>query len=278
MKTTLVTATELAANPHWRVFDCRHDLAQPALGAQRYAEGHIPGALHAHLDEDLSGPRTGTNGRHPLPERDAFIAWLGRVGLRPDDQVVAYDNAGTAYAARLWWLLRWVGHRAVAVLDGGIEAWIAEGQPLETETRRPAATRYQAAGGTQPSVDADFVLRRIGRPDTVVVDARGAGRFAGQGETIDPVAGHIPGARNRPYTENLDAQGRFKSADALRAEFGALLGGAPADAVVSQCGSGVTACHNLLALQIAGLEGARLYPGSWSEWCSDPARPVAMGA
>jgi thiosulfate/3-mercaptopyruvate sulfurtransferase len=278
MKSSIVTAAELAAHPHWRVFDCRHDLAQPALGAQRHAEGHIPGALHAHIDNDLSGAMTGSNGRHPLPERDAFVAWLGRVGLRPDDQVVAYDNAGAAFAVRLWWLLRWVGHRAVAVLDGGIEAWSDEGRPLETETRRPTATSYEPAAGTQPSVDADYVLRHIGRPDTVVIDARAAGRFAGQVETIDPVAGHIPGARNRPYAANLDAQGRFKPADVLRAEFAALLGGAPADAVVAQCGSGVTACHHLLALHIAGLNGARLYPGSWSEWCSDPARPVAVGA
>jgi thiosulfate/3-mercaptopyruvate sulfurtransferase len=278
MKTTLVSAADLAAHPQWRLVDCRHDLAKPALGAQLYAQGHIPGALHAHLDDDLSGPKTGRNGRHPLPERAAFIAWLGRQGLRPDDQVVAYDNAGTAYAARLWWLLRWVGHRAVAVLDGGIEAWTAQAGPLTTDVPRPAATRYTAADGSEPTVDASFVLANLGKPDTLVLDARGAGRFAGVGETIDPVAGHIPGARNRPYTDNLDKQGRFKPAATLRAEFNALLGATPPAGAIAQCGSGVTACHNLLALQIAGLEGARLYPGSWSEWCSDPARPVAVGA
>jgi thiosulfate/3-mercaptopyruvate sulfurtransferase len=277
MKTTLVTAAELAAHPQWRVFDCRHDLAQPALGAQLYEQGHIPGALFAHLDDDLSGRKTGRNGRHPLPQRDDFIAWLGRQGLKPDDQVVAYDTAGAAYAARLWWLLRWVGHRAVAVLDGGIDAWKAQGLPLQTHTPRPPATQYTPpTTGTEPTVDADALLRETGR--AFVLDARAAGRFAGVGETIDPVAGHIPGARNRPFADNFDAQGRMKPADVLRAEFAALLGGTPVDRVVAQCGSGVTACHHLLALQVAGLEGGRLYPGSWSEWCSDPARPVAVGA
>jgi thiosulfate/3-mercaptopyruvate sulfurtransferase len=278
MKTPLVSPEELAAHPEWRVFDCRHDLARPALGGEQYAQGHVPGALHAHLDHDLSGPRTGRNGRHPLPARADFVQWLGRQGLRGGDQVVAYDGAGTAYAARLWWLLRWVGHEAVAVLDGGIDAWQREGRPLTAERPQPAPTAYDAAEPLEDSVDVDFMLRNLERQEALVVDARGAGRYAGVGETVDPVAGHIPGARNRPYTDNLDAEGRFKPAPLLREELQRLLGATPVRDVVAQCGSGVTACHHLLALRVAGLEGARLYPGSWSEWIADPARPVATGS
>ena len=275
---TLVSAAELARHPEWRVVDCRHDLSQPALGAQRYAQGHLPGAVHAHLDDDLSGPKTGGNGRHPLPARTAFVAWLQKNGITGDDQVVAYDDAGGAYAARLWWLLRSVGHTRVAVLDGGLDAWKATGGALTQDLPRHAASTFKPQGtDASPTVDVHDVLRNLQARESLVLDARGASRYAGVGETIDPVGGHIPGAANRPYMDNLGADGRFKPADALRAEFEAVLGAWQPQQVIAQCGSGVTACHNLLALQVAGLTGARLYPGSWSEWCSDPARPVARG-
>jgi thiosulfate/3-mercaptopyruvate sulfurtransferase len=276
MDSWVVGTSELAAHPQWRVFDCRHDLAQPELGAQQYASAHLPHALHAHLDHDLSGPKTGLNGRHPLPDRVRFAAWLGAVGVGRDDMVVAYDASGGCYAARLWWLMRWMGHRHVAVLDGGLQAWLAEGHPLVTERPLPRSALYAADAPAMPTVDADGVLRNLADAQAVVLDARGAGRYAGEGETLDPVGGHIPGARNRPYLDNLAADGRFKPAATLRAEFERVLAGAPQQ-VIAQCGSGVTACHNLLALELAGRPGASLYPGSWSEWCSDTSRPVATG-
>jgi thiosulfate/3-mercaptopyruvate sulfurtransferase len=306
LKTTLVSVAELAAHPSWRRIDCRFDLMQPKLGVQQYAGGHIPGALYAHLDADLSGAKTGRNGRHPLPERAAFVAWLERHGITADDQVVAYDASGGAYAARLWWLMRWVGHRAVAVLDGGIGEWVRQGQPLEIASGSPQPSRYVAGLDSMPTVDTDAVMRNLRSRGALVLDARAAGRYAGIGETIDPVAGHIPGARNRPFADNLDADGRFKSPEVLRAEFAAVLADPPAaagvdtpipgavsggagagggrfPAVIAQCGSGVTACHNLLAMTIAGITddvgvpGVSLYPGSWSEWVSAPSRPVATG-
>lgn len=278
MQTILVTTQELAEHSQWRVFDCRHDLLAPMRGAELYAQGHIDGALHAHLDRDLSAAPTGVNGRHPLPDADAFSLWLGMQGIRCEDQIVAYDDSGGIYAARLWWMMRWVGHQSISVLDGGYTKWLAEGRP--TTDRRPMfqATLYQGKADDSMRVDLAAVEANIATSRFQLLDARGANRYAGQDETMDPVAGHIPGALNRPYTLNLNVDGCFKPPEVLRAEFIDLLGGLSVEQMVSQCGSGVTACHNLLAMEVAGLSGARLYPGSWSEWCSDSKRPVVTGS
>lgn len=278
--TTLVTVDELAAHvddPEWCVFDCRHDLADPDRGERAYRTSHIPNARFAHLDRDLAGAKTGRNGRHPLPDARAFADWLGRAGMNGGKQVVAYDDAGGAFAARLWWLMRWVGHRSVAILDGGFGAWLAGGQP--TTDRPPPVVPTHFEGRPDPSmiVDAAWLEAHLGQPGFRLVDARSPDRYRGENETIDPVAGHIPGAVNRFFKDNLDAEGRFKPAAELREALDFIAAGRPASEIVSQCGSGVTACHNLLAMEIAGLPGARLYPGSWSEWCSDPRRPIATG-
>ena len=264
------------ADPDWVVFDCRHDLTAPGLGRSQYAQSHIPGARFIHLDEDLSGSKTGRNGRHPLPDPAALMRRLGDAGVDARKQVVAYDAQGGMVAARLWWLLRWLGHLPVAVLDGGWNQWIAEGRPQTADVPPAHPTRFAGQAQGDP-VGADFVRAHLGHEDMLLLDARAPDRFRGQNETIDPVGGRIPGARNRFYRDNLDASGRFKAAETLKAEFGDLLGASsPADAV-NYCGSGVSACHNLLAMEAAGLRGARLYPGSWSEWSSDPSRPIASG-
>ncbi len=261
------------------IFDCSFDLSDPAEGELVYREGHIPGARYMHLDNDLSAPPSGSNGRHPLPDKNLLAEVLRLQGLKRGTQVIAYDNAGGAYAARLWWLLRWLGHEAVAVLDGGFRAWCDAGGEIESGAPHLAAPGQfepgaPLVGGT---VDADAVLNNISAPQFVVVDARSAQRFAGTAQAFDPVPGHIPGAINRPFADNLDAKGRFKPTGTLAAEFNQLLAGRKPSEVVLQCGSGVTACHNALAMEIAGLNGARLYPGSWSEWIADPSRPVATG-
>lgn len=285
----LIEVAELAAlqaqTVDVRIFDCRHSLQQTDLGAQLYAEGHLPGAQFLHLDRDLAGPLTGSNGRHPLPERKQFAQKMADCGLLPDTQVVAYDQSGGMFAARLWWLLRWLGHEKVCVLNGGLLAWLHSGQPLETQTphvEASSAIPWQAlahAQDQQPTVDAAYVQAHLQDAQMRLFDARSADRFRGENETLDPLGGHIPGALNRCFAENLDRQGLFfKAPQVLRAEYLALLGEAPVATVVQQCGSGVTACHNLLAMEVAGLSGARLYPGSWSEWCADPSRPRALGA
>lgn len=278
--TTLVDARTLGArlkDPGWRVIDCRHDLTDPDFGRRAYAAGHIPGAGFLHLDEDLSSPCKGSNGRHPLPDPQRLAERLGAVGIAKDTQVVAYDDAGGMFASRLWWLLRWLGHERVAVLDGGLQAWGSTCGALETAAATPAPRPF-VPEQRNGRVDVAYVLAHLGAPDLLLVDARSPDRFRGENETLDPVGGHIPGARNRFFRDNLGPTGCFKSADELRAEFAALLGGRPASEIVHQCGSGVTACHNLLAMELAGLSGSRLYAGSWSEWCTDPARPVATGA
>ncbi len=278
--TTLVSTDLLAAHlddPAWVVIDCRHELAAPAKGRADYAAGHLPGARFLHLDEDLSGPKTGRNGRHPLPDPAALAAKLGRCGVTRGVQVVAYDDQGGMVAARLWWLLRWLGHDAVAVLDGGVGRWVAEGRPVTTEVPPASAATFTPAPRAGLTVDAAFVQAHLGDPAVVVVDARAPNRWRGEDETIDPVGGRIPGARNRFFKDNPAADGRWKAPALLRSELLAAAGGAAAASQVHSCGSGVTGCHNLLALEIAGLPGARLYPGSWSEWCSDPARPVERG-
>lgn len=269
-------AARLAAGAPSVLLDCRFDLSDPSAGLAAYAAAHLPGARYAHLDQDLSGVKTGRNGRHPLPDMAALAAWAGATGIAPGVQVVAYDDLGGPYAARCWWLLRWLGHEAVAVLDGGVAAWRARGGTIERGAPgSPVATApYPVpAAAAMPTIDADALLAALGR--VRLVDARSAARFRGESETLDPVAGHIPGATLRPFQDNLLPNGRFKPAAKLRAEFEDWA--TPAAQVVHQCGSGVTACHNLLAMVHAGLEGSVLYPGSWSEWVADPTRPVARG-
>ncbi|HET9554792.1 MAG TPA: sulfurtransferase, partial [Anaeromyxobacteraceae bacterium] len=263
--TTLVDGETLArhlGDPGWIVFDCRHELAAPARGRTEYLAAHVPGARFLHLDEDLSGPRTGRNGRHPLPDPEAFRATLQRAGVGDAAQVIAYDDQGGMVAARLWWMLRWMGHPAVAVLDGGWGRWRAEGRPTTTELPAPRPATLRGAPSPAATVDASFVLAHLGDPAVVVLDARGADRHRGENETIDPVAGRIPGSRNRPWAENLTPDGRFKPAAALARELAEVLRGAAPVQVVASCGSGVSACHDLLAMEVAGLGGARLYPGS----------------
>jgi thiosulfate/3-mercaptopyruvate sulfurtransferase len=285
--TSLIEPGELGrhlADPDWAIIDCRFELARPDWGEQAFAAAHIPNALYAHLDRDLSGPRTALTGRHPLPEVGALEATFGRWGIDEKVQVVAYDQGGAlAFAARLWWLLRWLGHGKVAVLDGGLAAWQHAGLPLDTGAAARAPRRFRAAPAADAVVTSAALASLVAsgaleRGERLLVDARGADRFAGENETLDPVAGHIPGARNHPFASNLDARGRFLEASELRRRWAQRLRGRPAAEVISMCGSGVTACHNLLALEVAGLAGARLYAGSWSEWIRDPARPVARGA
>ncbi|MCU0758734.1 MAG: sulfurtransferase [Steroidobacteraceae bacterium] len=279
--TTLVDVAGLAArlhDPDLVVLDCRFDLARPAWGREAWAAGHVPGAQHADLDRDLAAPVGPSTGRHPLPSPGDFAARAGAWGIDERVQVVAYDQGNGMYAARAWWLFRWLGHRAVAVLDGGFAAWTAAGQPVDVAEGARAPRSFVDCRDRGATVDAGFVAANLGNAAGMrLVDARGADRFAGQNETLDPVAGHVPGAVNHPFTRNVDASGRMRPAAELRAEWLRTLGGVPPTTLVAMCGSGVSACHNLLALEHAGLGGARLYPGSWSEWIRDPSRPVATG-
>lgn len=277
----LISVTELAgrfSDPGVVVVDCRHDLARPQWGAEAYRQAHIPGAAFAHLDRDLAGPVTPSSGRHPLPDRAHFAAFLGRIGIGPDTWVVGYDPDKTNSAARLWWLLKWMGHERSSVLDGGFAAWQAAGLPVsDAPPTRPAAT-FVIKPPLVEFVTTAALQDALARDAVTLVDARTADRFAGQNEVFDPVPGHIPGARNLPFIQNFDASGHFlPAADLQRLWQGQLAGRAPAD-VVASCGSGVTACANLLSMEAAGLSGARLYAGSWSEWIRDPARPVATGS
>jgi thiosulfate/3-mercaptopyruvate sulfurtransferase len=281
MYTTLISATDLAAHidhPDWVIVDCRHDLVNLSFGREAYAAGHLPHAVFADMETELSGVKRGEDGvfrgRHPLPEKEALAATLRRWGVDHTTQVVAYDAHGGMYAARLWWLLRWIGHEAAAVLDGGLPAWQALGQPLSSDPPEPRRSgSIEVRAPFVPTVTVAEVLENIESERRTVVDARAADRFRGENETVDPVGGHIPGAKNRFFKDNLHNDGRFKAPEQLRAEFSSVIDD-PKDAIM-QCGSGVTACHNLLALEVAGLPGAALYPGSWSEWSADPARPVA---
>jgi thiosulfate/3-mercaptopyruvate sulfurtransferase len=278
MHHTLISAAELqavrASDTPCVLLDCGFDLADPTAGERTFAAGHLPGAQYVHLERDLSGAKTGRNGRHPLPERAALAERAGAWGVAPAVQVVCYDAQGMPYAARAWWLLRWLGHDAVAVLDGGLAAWTAAGGALSRDAA-PTSARppYPSLPPAMPTLQAGELLAQLGQ--RVVLDARGGERFRGEVEPLDPVAGHIPGALNRFFKDNLQPDGRFKPVAELRAGFDALHG-TPSQ-LVHQCGSGVTACHNLLAMEHAGLRGSALYPGSWSEWCADPARPVARG-
>ncbi|HQU79016.1 MAG TPA: sulfurtransferase [Azonexus sp.] len=275
--TTLVDPATLAAHvgdADWLVVDVRHQLADTGYGESVYAENHIPGAVFLHCDCDLSGPMTGSNGRHPLPAVEKLAARLGEIGIGPQTQVVIYDDAQGMIAGRLWWLLRWLGHERVAVLDGGLQAWQAANGALTSELPRLRPVSF-VAKVHDSMVDADYVQAFLQTSRMHLVDARSPDRFRGENETIDPVGGHIPGAVNRFFRENLQADGRFKPVAELRAEWLMVLAGASPEQVVHQCGSGVSACHNILAMEIAGLPGSRLYAGSWSEWCTDCGRPVA---
>ncbi len=273
--TTLVSTSLLAKHlddPRWVICDCRHDLADPGAGRRAYVAAHIPSARFVNLDSDLSAPPTGRNGRHPLPSPEKFCETLGRLGIDREKQVVAYDSAGGAFAARLWWLLRWQGHSRVAVLDGGFPKWLAEKRPVSSEAPRIEPVIFHPKPQNN-SVDVRFVETHLGQIDMLLIDARSPERYNGSVEPLDPVAGHIPGALNHFFQNNLD-KGCFKSPEALRHAFSELLDKTPPQNVVHTCGSGVTACQNVLAMEIAGLQGSKLYPGSWSEWCSDPQRPM----
>ncbi|HEX3837127.1 MAG TPA: sulfurtransferase [Steroidobacteraceae bacterium] len=259
------------------VFDCRHDLLRPQWGRAEFAAAHIPGAVFAHLDQDLSGPTTPQSGRHPLPDPAALAAFLGAAGVDGDTLIVAYDQDKSPFAARLWWLLRWLGHERVAVLNGGLAAWRAAGLPLQSAVAARLPRKFTLRPALARAATTADVERELQGGRVLLLDARGADRFAGQNESIDPVAGHVPGARNQPFALNLDASGRLQSAAALAALWRGVLGDTPPAQVVAMCGSGVTACHNLLAMELAGLPGARLYAGSFSEWIRDPARTVATG-
>jgi thiosulfate/3-mercaptopyruvate sulfurtransferase len=284
--TTLIDAAtllELAGKPLVSVIDCRFDLMDPEGGRREYLKGHIPGARYADLNEDLSAPITANSGRHPLPSPEGFAATLSRLGIDRATQVIAYDDAGGSFAARAWWLLRWLDHMSVAVLDGGLKAWIAAGGSLESGEEKPLAA-VPAGGRIQPRSNADAVIDTadipafLEDPEHLLVDARAPERYAGSVEPIDAVAGHIAGAVNHPFSTNLAPDGRFLPAAELKRRWEARLEGREASQVAAMCGSGVTACHNLLGLEVAGLPGARLYAGSWSEWIRDPNRIVARGA
>ncbi len=278
--TTLIQADELAAilaASGTVVCDCSFDLADPQAGRRTFEAGHVPRAAYLGLDAALSGAKTGRNGRHPLPDRDALAATLAALGAGPESQIVAYDATNGMFAARLWWLVRWLGHARVAVLDGGLAAWRQAGQAVESGPAAPrTAGRFTAGSPLVATVDVGAVAEASRTGSRLIVDARAPDRFRGENETMDPVGGHIPGARNRSFGLNM-AGGRLKSAAALREEFTAVLGGQAAGESIAQCGSGVSACHNLLAMEVAGLSGAALYPGSWSEWSAQPGAAVATG-
>ncbi len=276
----LVSVETLASHlddPDWIVFDCRHDLAAPEAGEAAYRKSHVPDARFAHLDRDLSGTKTGGAGRHPLPTHDSFAAFLVAAGANQRSTLVAYDASNGLYAARFWWLTRWIGHAAVAVLDGGLPMWQARGLPMNDDIPHPIAGDLRIGAALVPHVDTEDVEANLSTQAKLVVDARSPERFRGEVEPLDPVAGHIPHAVNRPMAKNLEADGRFRSAPELRGQFEALLAGRDPETLITSCGSGVTACHHLLAMEVAGLPGASLYAGSWSAWCADPQRPVARG-
>lgn len=269
------TLNEHLGEPGTRIVDCRFDLARPDAGELAWRQAHIPGAVYAHLDRDLSAPVRPDSGRHPLPDADQLVARLGEWGVGADTQVVAYDASGGAIAARLWWLLRWLGHEAVAVLDGGWQGWQAHGFPVDDAVIAVQPVGFPRRAPLAVPLQTDDVLPAVnGAHDLRLVDARGAERYRGDVEPIDSVAGHIPGAVNRPFNDNLGGDGFFLPPDILRERFQQISNG-HAERVVHYCGSGVTACHNVLAMEHSGLSGSRLYAGSWSEWIRDPSHPVA---
>jgi thiosulfate/3-mercaptopyruvate sulfurtransferase len=278
MFSNLIRPGELARHlddPRWAIVDCRFYLVEPSKGEAEYEGEHLPGAVYAHLDRDLSGPRTGKNGRHPMPSIEAMVESFSRFGIDEEVQVVAYDTSQGQMAARLWWMLRYLGHDAAAVLDGGLQTWKAEGRPLASGREPRPARRFVPGPREAMRIDVDALERE--RTKHLLIDARAPERFRGEVEPFDPVKGRIAGARNHPTAASLAADGRFLAPAELRSRFESILGSAPVDSVVSYCGSGVTACHNLLAMEVAGLRGARLYPGSWSEWSAEEKRPIERG-
>lgn len=283
MYDTLVETKTLAAHladPDWAVFDCRSVLNDPEAGPQAYVQGHIPGARYIHLERDLSGTVTPDTGRHPLPDPRTLAETLGSAGVDGRVQLVAYDDAGGVFASRLWWLARWLGHTRAAVLNGGWQQWLKDGRPVSRDEVRPGVRQFDyknAADGAWLST-ADVLELVRGRKRGLLLDARAPIRFRGEQEPIDPVAGHVPGAVNLPHAGNVAEDGRFRSPAALRKRYEEALVGLRPEHAVCMCGSGVTACHNLLAMEVAGLKGGRLYAGSWSEWIRDPSRPIARTA
>jgi thiosulfate/3-mercaptopyruvate sulfurtransferase len=277
MHTTLISTETLAAhlnNPSWLVADCRYNLKDEKWGDAQYSAAHIPGAVFVSLAHDLAATRSGSNGRHPLPSADALASTFARLGIGDQTQVIAYDQDAGPFAARLWWMLRYLGHDAVAVLDGGFAKWMREGRPVQRgEETRPAAA-FTPRLKKEMRVTVEDVVTHLGDPSRLLVDARSPERFAGQPDPLDNVPGHIPGARNRPYRNNISGEGTLRSGAELKADFEHVLDGRRPDETVMYCGSGVTACHNLLAMEHAGLRGAKLFAGSWSEWEADPTRPV----
>jgi len=277
---TLISTAALAQHlddPAFAIVDCRAKLDDPAWGRQEHARAHIPGAVFADLGGDLSGPRTGRNGRHPLPDPHTLAQTLGRLGIASGVQVVAYDQENGMFASRLWWLLRWLGHDAVAVLDGGVKKWTAEDRPIESGDVHRQSRPFEGSPRTELTTDVHAVASALGSNRPLLVDARAPERYRGDSEPIDKVGGHIPGAKNHFFQWNLDEQGLFRTPEELRAKIGDAIGDTPTDQVVCYCGSGVTACHNLLAFEHAGLTGAKLYAGSWSEWSADTSRPIEKG-
>lgn len=278
MYTTIVDAATLKRflkDPQWVVVDCRFDLANPKAGREAYVDGHIPGARYANLNTDLSAPVTSRTGRHPLPDPNILAAKLGQWGIDRQTQVIAYDGSNGATAARLWWLLRWLGHGSVAVLDGGLKAWTAAGYPLEQSIPAMQPRHFVPKLHPEMALEVMAIEQGLANNTITLLDARGPARYAGETDPYDPVAGHIPGAVNLPFEGNLNPDGQFLPAGQLRSRFTGVVT-AP-NVTVHMCGSGVTACHNMLAMEIAGLRGSRLYPGSWSEWIRDPARIVKKG-
>ncbi|MBE7538986.1 MAG: sulfurtransferase [Bryobacterales bacterium] len=279
----LITTDELNAHlndPDWVVFDCRHDLIDTAKGERVYGEGHIPGAFLAGIDRDLSGRKVPGGGRHPLPDKRDFLAFLARCGVTPSSTIVAYDDAGGFFAARLWWMLsRWLGHKRVGLLDGGIVRWKSQNRKLSMDAPSPKVNpAMDRAANSDASVSVDELVSHLGDGKLLVVDARSGDRYRGEVEPMDRVAGHIPGAVSRVFKANLNADLTFRPRNELRREFEELIKSHAPASVVHQCGSGITSCVNLFAMELAGLTGSRLYVGSWSEWVADPARPVAVGA
>jgi thiosulfate/3-mercaptopyruvate sulfurtransferase len=281
--TTLIDAASLRGllgNPKVVVLDCRFDLQNPESGRRAYLAGHIPGARYADLNKDLSAPLTSDSGRHPLPDAEVFAATVEKLGIGDDTQVIAYDEANGSFAARAWWMLRWLGLRSAAVLDGGLKAWLAQGGAMVSGDEPPPtepAVPFSPKVATAAVIGAEEVASLLSDSKRFLVDARAADRYSGAVEPIDSVAGHIPGAHNHPFTRNLQPDGRFLAASELRRLWRERLAGRAPEGVAAMCGSGVTACHNLLSMEIAGLHGAKLYSGSWSEWIKDPSRPIARG-
>ena len=270
---------DLESGKEFLLFDCRSDLTNPKAGYESYSDGHIPSAIYVDVDHDLASEKNGQNGRHPLPTIEQWVKTCASLGITKDITAVIYDNQSCMYAVRMWWMLRATGYSNVRLLNGGYAAWLAAGFTSEkTDSQRPntptAASRMTGAVGYKDALLASDLLKNLSSKKFMILDARSADRFRGENETLDPVGGHIPGAINRFFKNNLEVNGQFKSADVLAKEFKDLLGETPSESIIHQCGSGITACHNMFAMELAGMNSSMIYPGSWSEWCADPARPI----